>query len=77
MRAECLELSQFATVAYKKCECCARVRDIYFRLNVRDASTAQMIVGSFDICKECGQNFGDILNVSIETERTVSDFKFD
>ena len=77
MKHDCLCLEQFAQTIYKKCECCGRVRDNFFRLNVKDARTKSMIVGSFDLCKECGQNFGDILKVPISTERTVDDFSFE
>lgn len=76
MKKEYLKLISFAQTSYRKCECCSRVRDIYFRLNVSDADTGTMLVGSFELCKECGANFGDILNTKINTERTVTDFNF-
>lgn len=72
-----IKLETFAQTAYHKCECCSRVRDIYFRANIYDADTAQMLVGSFELCKDCGANFGTILNQKVTTESVVTDFSFD
>lgn len=77
MTSDYLQLEQFAQTSYHKCECCNRVRDIYYRLNVRDCTTGRMLVGSFELCKECGQNMGDILHVNAPTEGTVTEFSFD
>lgn len=74
---DALILEGFAQTAYRKCECCKRVRDIYFRLNIRDAETATMLVGSLELCKECGQNMGAITQTKIKTERTITEFKFE
>lgn len=71
------KLETFAQTSYHKCECCSRVRDIYFRLNIMDAYTQHMIVGSFDLCKECGENIGRIFHVETDAERTVTDFSFE
>ncbi|WP_375663879.1 hypothetical protein [Bartonella sp. CL63NXGY] len=73
---QALALESFAQTAYRKCDCCKRVRDIYFRLNIRDAETASMLVGSMELCKECGQNMGEITNSEVKTERTMQEFNF-
>ncbi|GGI64320.1 hypothetical protein [Limosilactobacillus caviae] len=72
-----LTLENFAQTVYRKCDCCKRVRDIYFRLNIRDAKTASMLVGSLELCKECGYNMGDITKTQIQTERTLEEFSFE
>lgn len=72
-----LSLEPFAQTVYRKCDCCKRVRDIYFRLNVRDAKSASMLVGSLELCKSCGENIGEITNNDITTERTITEFKFE
>lgn len=74
--SETLNLESFAQTAYRKCDCCKRVRDIFFRLNIRDAETASMLVGSLELCKQCGYNFGEITKTEINTERTLTEFKF-
>lgn len=72
-----LALENFAQTVYRKCDCCKRVRDIYFRLNIRDAKTTSMLVGSLELCKECGYNMGDITKTEIQTERTLTEFSFE
>lgn len=71
-----LKISTLAHTIYKKCECCNRVRDIFFKMRVKDAKTGNLLVGDFDLCKTCGQNFGDILNIEVTTENVVTDFNF-
>lgn len=72
-----LALESYAQTVYRKCECCKRVRDIFFRLNVKDAATGEMLVGSLELCKDCGKNFGEITSTEATTERTVEEFKFE
>lgn len=74
---EVLALESYAQTVYRKCECCKRVRDIFFRLNVKDAATGEMLVGSLELCKDCGKNFGEIMNTEVKTERTIEEFKFE
>lgn len=74
---ELIKLETFAQVIYRKCECCGRVRDIFFRANIYDADTGNMLMGSIDLCKNCGENFGKILNQEVTTESVVTDFNFD
>ena len=77
MKKKCLKVATLAHTIYKRCECCNRVKDIYFKLSVLDAAQATYLVGDFDLCKTCGENFGDILNIQISTEHVVTDFKFE
>lgn len=74
---EVLALESYAQTVYRKCECCKRVRDIFFRLNVKDAATGEMLVGSLELCKDCGKNFGEITNAEVKTERTIEEFDFE
>lgn len=74
---EALVLEPFAQTVYRKCDCCKRVRDIYFRLNIRDGKSASMLVGSLELCKSCGENIGEITNTDVTTERTITEFKFE
>lgn len=73
---EQLKIVTFAQTVYKKCECCGRVRDIFFKLNVFDSKTNKMLVGDFDLCKFCGENLGDILKIDTAAENTVRNFSF-
>lgn len=77
MKSSAFDLESFAQTVYRKCDCCKRVRDIYFRLNIRDAKSAQMLVGSLELCKTCGENIGEITNTDASTERTIKEFHFE
>lgn len=76
MPLKAMQISTLAHTVYKKCECCGRVRDIYFKLYIKDAKTATYLVGDFDLCKTCGQNIGDILNIPVSTENVLTEFTF-
>ncbi len=77
MIEEFIKLETFAQAAYHKCECCSRVRDIFFRANIYDSDSAKMLVGSFELCKDCGENLGRILNQDTSSEKVVTDFNLD
>ena len=77
MKKKCLKIATLAHTVYKRCECCNRVKDIYFKLNILDAAQASFLVGDFDLCKSCGQNIGDILSIKVSTENVLTDFKFE
>lgn len=77
MPKSALVIENFAQAVYRKCDCCKRVRDIYFRLNIRDAASASMLVGSIELCENCGRNFGEIINQKVSTERTETEFSFE
>lgn len=77
MKKECLQVATLAHTIYKRCECCNRVKDIYFKLSVLDAAQSKYLVGDFDLCRSCGENFGDILNIKISTSETISNFTFE
>ena len=77
LKKKCLQVATLAHTIYKRCECCNRVKDIYFKLSVLDAAQAKYLVGDFDLCRNCGENFGDILNIKISTSETVSNFTFE
>lgn len=66
-----------ANTIYRKCECCDRVRDLYFKMCVYDAEHGKFLVGTIDLCKNCGENFGDLLRISVSSDGTESDFKFE
>lgn len=72
-----LTITPLAQTVYKKCDCCGRVRDVFFKLIIYDSKTGRMLVGDFSLCKTCGENFSDILNIKVSTENVVTEFKFD
>lgn len=77
MKKKALKVATLAHTIYKKCECCDRVKDIYFKMQILDAAEASYLVGDLDLCKTCGQNLGDILNIKVSTENVMTDFKFE
>lgn len=58
---EYLVITSYAQAVYRKCELCKRVKDVYYRLDVRNAESSSMLVGSLDMCKVCAQNMGEIV----------------
>ena len=71
-----IELLKYPTV--KKCECCDRVRDIYYRIDVKDFEDNNLIVGDLDLCKQCGDNFNKILGGKLNLgEKLIKEFTFD
>ena len=77
MKKRCLRIATLAHTVYKKCECCDRVKDVYFKLNILDANQASLLVGDIDLCKTCGENLGDILSIKVSTENVMNDFSFE
>lgn len=77
LKKKCLKIATLAHAVYQRCECCNRVKDIYFKLSVLDAAQAKYLVGDFHLCKVCGENFGDILNIPINSSNTQTDFNFE
>lgn len=76
MAANKIKIISFAQPVYKKCECCNRVKDIFYKMSILDAKTASMLVGDFELCKNCGENISDVLNLELQDEVTVSEFTF-
>jgi len=72
-----IDIINLAQPIYKKCECCDRVRDVFYKMTIYDAKTGKMLVGDFDLCQSCGENISDILNISVEKEITINEFKFE
>lgn len=77
MKKKCLQITTLAHTVYKKCECCNRVKDVYFKMSILDAAHAKYLVGDLDLCRQCGENFGDILNIKVNTSEIISDFTFE
>jgi|GEM_PF-2926335 len=72
-----IDIINLAQPIYKKCESCDCVRDVFYKMNIFDAKTGSMLVGDFDLCQSCGENISDILNIKVEKEVTVNEFKFE
>ena len=46
-------------------------------MSILDSAEGNYLVGDLDLCKTCGQNLGDILNIPVSTENVLTDFKFE
>lgn len=77
MKTKALKIESLAQSVYKKCDICGKVKDNFFKLSVYDAKTEQLLVGSLDLCKYCGENMGDILNVDTQPGVTLTEFTFE
>lgn len=58
---EYLVLTGYAQAVYRKCELCKRVKDVNYRMDVKNAESPVMLVGSLDLCKICASNLGEII----------------
>ena len=58
---EYLDIVGYAQPVYRKCELFKRVKDVTYRLDVKNAQSSSMLVGSLDLCKACASNMGDII----------------
>lgn len=77
MKGNALKIESLAQSVYKKCDVCGKVKDNFFKMSVYDAQTKKLLVGSLDLCKFCGENMGDILNVYTEPGATLTEFTFE
>lgn len=62
-----------------KCECCNRVKDIFYKSTIYSVEESEMdyIVGDLDFCKVCGENFNEAIGNEVPAnEKTVKEFKF-
>jgi hypothetical protein len=74
-KAKMMPIQAYAQAIYKKCECCGRVRDVYYHLNVMDPSNPALIIGGFELCETCGLKIGTI--TSQNTNRETVMLKYD
>lgn len=61
-------IDTLAARSYKKCGLCGRVRNLFYRMTIKDAKTGSMVVGSLLLCDQCGNNFGDMLGKKLHSE---------
>jgi hypothetical protein len=66
----------FSNTRYKTCGCCGRGRDIFFHMEVYKWET-EMVIGGFDLCKECGLNFSRIFTIEVSPQRVEREVQFD
>lgn len=60
-----------------KCESCDRTREIYFNAEIMDNESPDLKVGSFQLCKQCGDNLNKILgNKNNLGEKVKKEFVF-
>lgn len=61
----------------KKCGVCERVKDIFFRIIIKDFENEEFEVGNINACKQCGENLNKILgNKEKLGEQVVKEFNF-
>ena len=61
----------------RKCECCGKVQDIYFRALIHDYENPELLVGEFSVCKSCGENLNKIIGNKEEIgTKIIKEFKF-
>lgn len=62
----------------QKCNCCNRVKDIFYQAKIKDFENDKFVVGDLDLCKQCGDNLNKIIGNELNLgESVVKEFKFD
>lgn len=62
----------------KKCECCDRVRDIYYNTEIKDHENEEFIIGNLNLCKQCGDNLNKIMGNEMNLgDKLIKEFTFD
>lgn len=78
---ELLPIELYKRPVYKKCESCGRVQNIFYHVTILDAATGDSIVGSLDLCRDCGNNLAKIIadasgTPDISEGRVIQEFNF-
>lgn len=73
---ELFKIESFANTIYKKCDCCGRVKDLYFQSTIYSHEFPDRVIGNQRYCKQCGLNLAKILNLDASAERTTNEFRF-
>lgn len=77
MRNNKIEIASLRHPTLKKCEICDRVKDIFFRVVIKDYDNSDFEVGTLNTCKDCGTNLNKILGVEENLgESIVKTFSF-
>lgn len=77
-----IKINQIKYPFTAKCECCNRVKDIYYKATIVDVEGKNehgedLIVGDLDFCKVCGENFNQAIgNENSPDEIVLKEFKF-
>lgn len=62
----------------QKCNCCNRVKDIFYQAKIKDFESENLIVGDLDLCKQCGDNLNKIIGNELNLgEHIVKEFIFE
>jgi hypothetical protein len=72
--AALLPIQPYAQAKYAKCECCSRVRDIYYHMNVMNPAGPHLIVGGFELCESCGDTLSAITVQELDRGITIAKF---
>lgn len=77
MKNEFVEISLLKFPKTQKCNCCNRVRDIYYKVLIKDIENTDLIAGDLDFCKLCGDNFSKVLGEELNPDqKVIKEFNF-
>ena len=78
MENEFIKINKLKYPNIKKCSSCGRVRDIYYITTMLDVNNVELVVGNFEFCQECGNNFNRALGSELDADqKIVKEFSFE
>lgn len=78
MDNESIKINKLKYPRVQKCGSCGRVRDIYYNVTMLDVNNPDLVVGSFEFCQECGNNFNRALGSNLDADqKVIKEFNFE
>ena len=61
----------------KKCSCCEKVQEVFFKAHIYDYKDQDILVGEMSLCRICGDNLNFIMGNEIELgSKVIKQFTF-
>ena len=67
-----IKIQQLSRAVLKKCECCDKVQDIFYRVDILNYRNKDLLEGSLFMCRNCGSNFNKLLGNELEIEEKIT-----
>lgn len=71
MNNEFIKIQLLKFPKLQKCNCCNRVRDIYYKTTILDVNDPELLMGDLELCKQCGDNLNRALGGELDADQKV------